>query len=194
MTSAAGARDTQAGSPVVVLIGPPGAGKTSVGAALAALLGASLRDTDADVEAAAGRSAAEIFVDDGETRFRDLEADAVSAALASHDGVLAIGGGAVMDPRSEAALASYAAHGGVVVFLDVSLAHAGPRVGFNQARPLSLGNLRAQWQTLMAARRPVYSRLATHHVSTDGTTPAQVADQVAALLRATTHAPEAPRE
>lgn len=169
--------------PRVVLVGPPGAGKTTVAGALAGLLGAALRDTDADVEAVAGKPIREIFVDDGEPRFRDLERDAVAAALVGHDGVLALGGGAVMDPRTQAALADYAARGGTVAFLDVSLAHAAPRVGFNQSRPLLLGNPRAQWQALMEHRRPVYRAVATLVVDTDGRTPADVAEQIAGALR-----------
>jgi shikimate kinase len=168
--------------PRVVLVGPPGAGKSTVGRSLAARLGVHLRDTDADVEQTAGKPIREIFVDDGEPHFRTLERAAVARALAEHDGVLALGGGAVMDPLTEADLVEYAARGGVVVFLDVSLAHASPRVGFNQARPLLVGNPRAQWQALMERRRPVYERVSTLAVSTDGRTAAQVARTIAESL------------
>jgi shikimate kinase len=176
-------RGTGAGTgPVAVLVGPPGAGKSTVGRALAAHLGVRLRDTDADVETAAGKPIREIFVDDGEPHFRTLERAAVVRALAEHDGVLALGGGAVMDPLTEQDLARYAADGGTVVFLDVSLAHAAPRVGFNQARPLLVGNPRAQWQALMERRRPVYERISTLAVSTDGRTAGQVARTIAESL------------
>jgi shikimate kinase len=168
--------------PRVVLVGPPGAGKSTVGRSLAARLGVRLRDTDADVEQEAGKPIREIFVDDGEPHFRTLERAAVARALTEHDGVLALGGGAVMDPLTEADLADYAANGGVVVFLDVSLAHAAPRVGFNQARPLLVGNPRAQWQALMDRRRPVYERISTLTVSTDGRTAGQVARTVVESL------------
>ncbi|RYV52876.1 shikimate kinase [Pengzhenrongella frigida] len=168
--------------PRAVLIGPPGSGKSTVARALARLLGVAARDTDADVEHTAGKPIREIFVDDGEPMFRDLERAAVATALISHGGVLALGGGAVLDPGTQAALAAYAEAGGVVVFLDVTLAHAAPRVGFNQARPLLLGNPRAQWQHLMEARRPIYRQVATLVVDTDGRTPAEVAQEIAAAL------------
>ena len=168
-----------AAGPRVVLVGPPGAGKSTVAHELARLLGLEVRDTDADVEAVAGKPIREVFADEGEPHFRTLERAAVIRALAEHAGVLALGGGAVMDPTTEVAVAEHAARGGVVVFLDVSLAHAAPRVGFNQARPLLVGNPRAQWQALMENRRPVYTRVATLVVSTDGRTPAEVARTIA---------------
>lgn len=170
-------------APVVVLVGPPGSGKSTVAALLASRWDVAARDTDADVEAVAGKTIGEIFVEDGEPRFRELERDAVLRALGEHDGVLALGGGAVLDEGTQEALSAYAAGGGVVVFLDVSLAHAAPRVGFNTARPLLLGNPRAQWQALMEARRPVYERVSTVRVSTDARVPAQVAEEVDGAVR-----------
>ncbi len=166
-------------SPRVVLIGPPGAGKTTVGAVLAQQLGVAVRDTDEDVEARAGKSVAEIFVDDGEARFRELEREAVVAGLASHDGVLALGGGAAMDPRTEDDLRSHP-----VVFLDVELPAASKRIGFNVSRPLLIGNPRAQWKRLMDARRPVYQGLAKITVQTDDKTPEQIAEEILAQLNA----------
>ena len=168
--------------PVVVLVGPPGSGKSTVSRHLADLLGLAQRDTDSDVESAAGKPVADIFVDHGEPHFRELEREAVTTALATHDGVLALGGGAVLDEHTQTALAAYVAAGGTVVFLDVSLAHAAPRVGLNQSRPLLLGNPRARWAALMEARRPVYERVATLHVVTDARTPAQVAHEIRAHL------------
>lgn len=170
--------------PRVVLIGPPGSGKSTTGHALAHALGVSWRDTDADVETTSGKAISDIFVDDGEPHFRALERAAVAAALADHDGVLALGGGAVLDPVTESALSAYSAAGGVVVFLDVSLAQVAPRVGFNQSRPLLLGNPRAKWQALMEARRPVYERVARLHVHTDNKTSSQVAQEILRALTA----------
>ncbi|WP_263730793.1 shikimate kinase [Cellulomonas sp. SG140] len=170
--------------PRVVLVGPPGAGKTTVGLALASRWQLVARDTDSDVEEAAGKPVSDIFVEDGEERFRALEHEAVARALAEHDGVLALGGGAVLHPATQEALAAYRAGGGVVVFLDVSLAHAAPRVGFNQSRPLLLGNPRARWKELMDQRRPVYQDVATLVVLTDGLTPEQVAERIESELAA----------
>ena len=164
-------------SPVAVIVGPPGAGKTTVAGLLAATLGVPVRDTDTDVEALAGMAVADIFVERGEPAFRELEQQAVTAALASHDGVLALGGGAVMNPLTEAALAGHP-----VVFLDVQITDAAKRIGFNASRPLLVGNPRAQWIKLMEARRPVYTRVATVRVETDGLTPEQVADRVVQAL------------
>ncbi len=169
-------------APVAVLIGPPGSGKSSVGARLARTLGMSLRDTDADVEAVAGCSVADIFVSDGEERFRDLERTAVATAMAEHDGVLSLGGGAPIDTATQAVLQDYADAGGVIVFLDVSLTAAVPRVGLNAARPLLLGNPRQKWLALMKERRPVYERLATLTVLTDNRKPSQIAAEIAEAL------------
>ena len=170
--------------PRVVLTGPPGSGKSTVAAALAAATGWPARDTDADVEALASKSVTDVFVEVGEEAFRALERRAVATALAAHDGVLALGGGAVLDEGTQALLSQYVADGGTVVFLDVSLAHAAPRVGFNTARPLLVGNPRAQWQALMTARRPVYERVGSLRVLTDDVSPEDVAAQILSAMRA----------
>lgn len=182
--------------PRIVLVGPPGSGKSTVGLALGERWQLAVRDTDADVETVAGKRIADIFVEDGEPRFRELETAAVAAALAEHEGVLALGGGAVLDPRTQDALDGYRSGGGVVVFLDVSLAFAAPRVGFNTSRPLLLGNPRAQWQALMEARRPVYEAVSTLHVLTDGLRPADVAERIELQLAdlRTGQAPQADEE
>ena len=165
-------------SPLVVLVGPPGAGKTTVAGLLAARLGVDARDTDHDVETVAGQAVADIFVDHGETRFRALEHDAVVSAVAEHQGVLALGGGAVMDPRTRELLS-----GLDVVFLDVSVTEAANRVGMGQARPVLLGNVRSRLRALLDERRPVYTDVATATVPTDGLTPEQVSAAVEAILR-----------
>ncbi|UFU01550.1 shikimate kinase [Ruania suaedae] len=168
-----------AAHPRLVLIGPPGAGKSTAGHLLAEALGVTFRDTDSDVETAEGRAISDIFVDDGEPYFRQAERTAVQRALAEHDGVLALGGGAILDPDTQADLAGH-----TVVFLSVGLADAAGRVGLTTSRPLLLGSPRRQWQALMDARRGIYEGLATVVVRTDGLTPEQVRDTVLAQVPA----------
>ncbi len=159
--------------PRVVLIGPMGAGKTTVAGLLAQVWGCQVRDTDHDVEAREGRSVQEIFIELGEPYFRDRERAAVRAAVREHDGVLALGGGAVMDPGTREVL-----EGQRVVFLQVGLADAAKRVGLGQGRPLLVGNLRSRIKAILTERAPVYAAVASHVVDTDGRTPEDVADEV----------------
>ena len=164
-------------APRVVLVGPMGAGKTTVAGLLAQRWGVAVRDTDHDVEASAGREISEIFVDDGEAAFRALEREAVARALAEHDGVLSLGGGAVLDEDTRALLADH-----TVVFLQVGLTDAVKRVGLGTSRPLLMGNVRSRVKALLDERTPIYASVATHTVDTDGRTPDEVADEVEALL------------
>ena len=168
---------TVSGQPRVVLIGPPGAGKSTVGALVAERLGADLRDTDVIIEAQTGSRVADIFVDSGEEHFRALEQQVVLACLAAADGVLALGGGAVTSPRVRDALGGHR-----TVFLDVGLAEAARRVGLATARPLLLGNVRGQLRALMDVRRPLYEQVAWRTVPTDGRGASDVAEQVLSLL------------
>jgi shikimate kinase len=164
-------------TPLLVLVGPPGAGKTTVGQLVAKRRGVDFRDSDQDVEAATGRSVADIFLDDGEAAFRALESAAIREAVLGHDGVLALGGGALGDPQTRALLAGHR-----VVFLDVGLPDAAARIGLNRDRPLLLGNPRAQLKIMLDERRPVYEQVAVATVSTDHVDAETVADQVEALL------------
>lgn len=168
-----GGRRSSGEGPVAVLVGPPGAGKTTVGALLAERLGVSLRDTDADIERLAGKPIPEIFFEDGEPHFRALEREVVRSAVHEHRGVLALGGGAVTDPDTRKLLATLP-----VVFLDVALAQAVKRVGLDTARPLLAVNPRQQWRTLMEQRRPLYTEVARVVVRTEDRTPSEVAQEI----------------
>jgi shikimate kinase len=165
------------GRPRVVLVGPPGAGKTVVGRLLADRLDVPFCDTDELVEERAGKPVADIFVDDGEAAFREVERAVVAEALRVCRGVLALGGGAVLAPQTAELLSQHR-----VVFLDVGLSAAAARIGLGTSRPLLLGNVRGQLKALLDARRPVYLAVTTARVDTDGRSVEGVADAVEELL------------
>jgi len=164
-------------TPVVVLVGPPGAGKSTVGRLLAERLGVPFRDTDRDIELSAGKRIAEVFIDDGEEHFRRLEVDAVALALTEHDGVLSLGGGAVLSPDTRARLQDHR-----VVLLDVDLSAASGRIGLNRDRPVLALNPRATLKTLLDERMPLYIDVATHIVPTSGRSVGQVVNDVELAL------------
>ncbi|WP_328558348.1 MULTISPECIES: shikimate kinase [unclassified Streptomyces] len=150
-----------------------GVGKSTVGALVAERLGCGYRDTDDDIVAAEGRTIADIFVDEGESAFRAIEKRAVREALAGYDGVLALGGGSVLDADTRALLVGHQ-----VVYLSMEVEEAVQRTGLNVARPLLAVNPRKQWRELMEARRHLYTEVARAVVATDGRTPQEVAQEV----------------
>lgn len=160
----------------MVLCGPMGSGKTAVGSALARRWEVSLRDTDHDIVEATGQSIPELFAERGEAGFRELERRVVVQALVTHDGVLALGGGAVAESRE--ALADYVARGGHVVFLDVDVDTAMMRVRGDVGRPMLADDPRGRWIALMAERRPLYDEVATVRVRADGRSLARLASQI----------------
>jgi shikimate kinase len=164
-------------APAVVLVGPSGAGKTTVGRLLADRLGVSFLDTDIEIERIAGKKISDIFTEAGEPAFRALERQTVHGALAEHDGVLALGGGSVMDEGTRKLLADH-----FVAFLEVSLGEAVRRVGRNQDRPLLAGDVRSRLEGLINGRRPFYEQVARLRVQTDGLSADEVAGELVVAL------------
>ncbi len=159
----------------IVLIGPPGAGKTSIGKALSKELGLAFIDSDAEIERISGKTISEIFVDQGEAVFRKTEVEIVTRILAEFEGVVALGGGAPINPEIQKVLLNSEYP---VIFIDVSISQAANRIGFNKDRPLLMINPRQQWLHLMSERRPIYEKLATITVSSDNSKPAEVAKTI----------------
>jgi len=166
----------------IVLIGPPGAGKSSIGKALAKELNLNFIDSDSEIEKISQKRISEIFIEDGEPAFRLLEVDVVRKVLADFDGVISLGGGAPINKEIQEVLqdANYP-----VVFIDVSIAQAATRIGFNKDRPLLLVNPRQQWISLMNDRRPIYEKLASQTISSDNQKPHEVAKLISDKLKAT---------
>jgi shikimate kinase len=166
----------------IVLIGPPGAGKSSIGKSLAKELNLNFIDSDSEIEKISHKKISEIFIEDGEPAFRLLEVDVVRRVLADFDGVISLGGGAPINKEIQEVLqdANYP-----VVFIDVSIAQAATRIGFNKDRPLLLVNPRQQWISLMNDRRPIYEKLASQTISSDNQKPHEVAKQISDKLKAT---------
>ena len=173
--------------PVAVLVGPPGAGKTTAGALAAASLGVPFADTDAVVEEMAGKPVSDIFLDDGEDAFRALERDAAARLITGHPGVVALGSGAVLDPGTRRLLA-----GRLVIYLETGAAAVLRRSGLDGPHPPVPGNPRGRLRQLLEERHPVYAGLAQRTVCTDDTDPAGLAARLAGEIAALAGADGAP--
>jgi shikimate kinase len=167
-------------APRVILIGPMGSGKTTIGQLVASKLGIAFRDTDHVIEERAGKSVSDIFLEDGEDEFRILEKKVLRDELLSDDTVLALGGGAPISVDAQSALRAIASP---VVYLDISLATVAPRIGFNRDRPLLLHNPRGQWQTLMEARRPIYQSIADSVIDVNEKSESEIVTLILEVLK-----------
>ncbi|HET6484219.1 MAG TPA: shikimate kinase [Actinoplanes sp.] len=165
-------------APRAVFVGAPGAGKSTIGALAAELLGVPFADADTIIEGRVGKPIPEIFIDDGEEVFRAFERSVIASALEGFDGVLALGGGAILHEGTRALLEKQ-----TVVYLSVELSDAVRRVGLGAGRPLLSINPRATLKYLLDQRRPLYLEVATHTIKTDGRAPAEIANEAVALLR-----------
>jgi shikimate kinase len=181
-------------APLVVLIGPPGAGKSAVGPLLADRLGVEFRDTDAEVGAVAGKPVSDIFIENGEAAFRELERSAVGTALGAlrdRGGVLALGSGAVLDAGISSLLDGLRDRGGLggasprastVVYLSAGFGTVAGRIGLDRPRVVVPGNPRGRLRAMLDERDAIYQRLAAVTVPTDDLDPDEVADQIAAEI------------
>ena len=166
-------------APRIILIGPMGSGKTTIGKSLAQKLSLEFRDTDSVIEQRAHKTVSQIFIEDGEDSFRAIEREVLKEELQGSDTVLALGGGAPISAEAQSALQASDSH---VVYLDISLANVAPRIGFNRDRPLLLNNPRGQWQTLMEARRPIYESVADTVVDVNKRSQSEIVAQILEVL------------
>lgn len=166
--------------PRVILIGPMGSGKTTIGQLVAERLEIPFRDTDQVIEESSGRTVSDIFLEDGEDAFRLLEKSVLRDELLSDGTVLALGGGAPISIDAQSALRAIASP---VIYLDISLATVAPRIGFNRDRPLLLHNPRGQWQTLMEARRPIYESIADTVIDVNTKTEIDIVDEILEVIK-----------
>ncbi|KHO21836.1 shikimate kinase [Mycolicibacterium setense] len=165
-------------APKAVLVGLPGSGKSTIGRRLAKALDLTMLDTDAAIEETTGRTIADIFATDGEAEFRRIEEEVIRSALATHDGVLSLGGGAVTTPGVRAALAGH-----TVVYLEISAAEGVRRTGGSTVRPLLAGPDRAEkFRALMSERVPLYRRVATMRINTNRRNPGAVVRTIVTRL------------
>ena len=167
-------------APRIILIGPMGSGKTTIGQLIAAQLQIPFRDTDHVIEEVSGRSVSDIFLEDGADAFRAIEKRILREELLTDNTVLALGGGAPISVDAQSALRAIASP---VIYLDISLAAVAPRIGFNRDRPLLLHNPRGQWQTLMEARRPIYESIADVVIDVNEKSESEIVSQIIEAIK-----------
>ena len=173
-------------APKAVLMGMPGSGKSTIGRRLAKTMGLTLLDTDTKIVETTGRTIADIFTNDGEKEFRRIEEEVVRAALAEHDGIVSLGGGAITSPGVQEALAGH-----TVIFLEISAAEGIRRTTGGTVRPLLAGPDPARkYRDLMSQRVPLYRRVATMRVNTNRRNPGAVVRHIVERLEN----PDAPRQ
>ena len=165
--------------PRLILIGPMGSGKTTIGQLLATKLNLAFRDTDHIIEQESGKSVAEIFLEDGEEKFRALEKSVLRKELLSDETILALGGGAPISIDAQSALKVIASP---VIYFDISLASVVPRIGFNRDRPLLLNNPRGQWELLMQERRPIYEEIADKVIDVNAKSESDIVDEILLVI------------
>jgi shikimate kinase len=165
-------------APKAVLVGMPGSGKSTIGRRLAKAMDVPILDTDIQIIETTGRTIADIFTEDGEQEFRRIEEEVVRAALAEHDGIVSLGGGAITSPGVREALTGH-----TVVYLEISAAEGIRRTTSGNLRPLLAGPDPAErYRELMSARVPLYRRAATLRVNTNRRNPGAVVRYLAARL------------
>lgn len=165
--------------PRLILIGPMGSGKTTIGKLIATRLNLPFRDTDQVIEEDSGKSVSEIFLEDGEDSFRAIEKSVLRKELLSDDTILALGGGAPMSIDAQSALRAIASP---VIYFDISLSSVAPRIGFNRDRPLLLNNPRGQWELLMQERRPIYKSIADTVIDVNGKSEMDIVDEILMVI------------
>lgn len=166
--------------PALILVGPPGSGKSTVGRLAAERLGLEFRDFDDDMERVHGLQAGELVVKLGREKFQESERDLLEKLLPDFDGVLALGGGTPTAPGVPELLEPF--H---VVFLDVNLDQLLRREGLVPLHPWLLPNPRAHLRELLNTRRPVYTAVAAATVPTSERTPEEVLADVLASMPVT---------
>ncbi|AKE39256.1 Shikimate kinase [Corynebacterium camporealensis] len=164
-------------SPRAVLVGPPGAGKSTIGRRLSNALNLPLIDTDELIADTVGKPCGEYFAEVGEPKFRELEEEIVAAAL-ENDGIISLGGGAVLSDATRDLLDRH-----TVIFIDVSVEEGVRRTSGDDSRPvLQAEDPEAHYRALLDKRRPLYDEVADFRARTDNRSPQQIVGAILSFL------------